>query len=123
MAALERSLGPASSVHFVAVAANPRHYGLSDIRHFIARRHLDAMHHFVFATGPLPTLRAIWHNYGIGVSSAPKGQMSVHSNYLFVIDAHGILRYIVPDEPLSSWSGENAAVSELRRVLADVGVA
>ena len=120
LGALQRSFGAQSDLRIVAVAANPRNHSVVDIRRFMSRRHLDGVPHFSFVTGTTDALRSVWRAYNIGVTISPKDKMSVHSNDLFVIDRMGQLRYIVPDEPLATWSGERSAVSELRQLVVEV---
>ncbi len=97
-----RQLLPANApLDIVVVAANPLHESLSDVRHFVAAHQLSSVPHFTFATGPLPKLKAVWNSYGMTVLPAKTGVMSLHADYLFVIDPHGRLRWIMPDDPLS----------------------
>ena len=80
------------------------------------------MKNFYYVTGQLANVRKVWHEYGIGVSMARTNKMSVHSDFMFIINAKGTLRWIIPDDPLSSVSGQASAVSELRSLLASQGV-
>jgi hypothetical protein len=41
---------------------------------------------------------------------------------MFIIDPNGELRWVVPDDPLSSWSGQRSAVSELLDLLHQAGL-
>jgi hypothetical protein len=54
------------------------------------------------------------------MTSADK--MSIHSDFMFIITTKGELRWVIPDDPLSSSSGVASVVSELRGLLADEGV-
>jgi len=107
----------------VAVAANPLHETLADVQHFVAVRHLDSVPHFSFVTGQMASLQAVWHSYGISALPAKKGVMSVHADYLFIIDTHGHLRWIMPDDP---YNGARALQvsdeAEIVRLLAAVGL-
>jgi cytochrome oxidase Cu insertion factor (SCO1/SenC/PrrC family) len=107
----------------VAVAANPQHETLADVQHFVKARHLDSVPHFSFVTGQLAALQAVWHSYGISVLPAKKGVMSVHADYLFIIDTHGHLRWIMPDDP---YNGARALQvsdeAEIVSLLAAVGL-
>jgi cytochrome oxidase Cu insertion factor (SCO1/SenC/PrrC family) len=106
----------------VAVAADPYHEQLGDVRHFIAVRGLSHVPNFYFVTGPLPAVRKVWAAYGVGVSMTKADIMSIHSDYMFIIDAKHQVRWIIPDDPIASSSGSASAVSELRALLADEGV-
>jgi sensor domain CHASE-containing protein len=48
--------------------------------------------------------------------------MSVHSDYMFVINPHGKLKWIVSDDPPSDVSGRNSAASELLVLLHEAGL-
>jgi hypothetical protein len=48
--------------------------------------------------------------------------MSIHSDYMFIINAKYLVKWVIPDDPISSSSGQASAVSELRVLLADEGV-
>jgi cytochrome oxidase Cu insertion factor (SCO1/SenC/PrrC family) len=111
-----------AQLDIVAVAADPYHEKLSDLRHFITIRGLAHVKNFYFVTGKLADVRKVWKAYGIGVTMTPTNKMSVHSDFMFIINAKGTLHWIIPDDPLSSKSGQASAVSELRSLLASVNV-
>jgi hypothetical protein len=102
--AVRRSLPATAPISIVAVAANPLHERLSDVRHFVAQHQLNAVPGFSFVTGSPATLRAVWNSYGISVLPGTKDAMSIHADYLFVIDPRGHLRWIMPDDPLNGAS-------------------
>jgi len=115
-------LSPNASLDIVAVAADPYHENLSDLRHFIADRGLAHLKNFYFVTGKLSSVRKVWASYGIGVSMTSKDKMSIHSDFMFLVSSKGELRWVIPDDPLSSLSGVASAVSELRGLLSSMGV-
>jgi hypothetical protein len=41
---------------------------------------------------------------------------------MFIINAKYLVKWVIPDDPISSSSGQASAVSELRVLLADEGV-
>lgn len=106
----------------VAVAADPYHEKLSDLRHFIATRGLSHVKNFYYVTGKLSAVKKVWGSYGIGVSMKRTDKMSIHSDFMFIIDAAGTLRWVIPDDPINSSSGVASAVSELKGLLALEGV-
>lgn len=116
------ALGPKAPVDVVAVAANPAHQTLSDVRHFIAIHHLATMPDFYFVTGPLAKTRAVWNAYGIGVSNEKGFAMSVHADYLYLIDPHGYVRWIVPDDPGQGGALTTSTVNELLGLLSQIGL-
>jgi cytochrome oxidase Cu insertion factor (SCO1/SenC/PrrC family) len=111
-----------ANLDIVAVAADPYHEKLSDLRHFIAVRGLAHVKNFYFVTGKLSSVRKVWTSYHIVVSMARTDKMSIHSDTMLLISAKGELRWFIPDDPLSSVSGVASAVSELRGLLASMGV-
>ena len=119
---LRAELPVSAKLDLVAVAADPYHEQLSDLRHFIAIRRLTHVEHFYFVTGKLEAVRKIWASYGIGVSMTKSDVMSIHSDSMFIINSKNQVKWVIPDDPISSSSGQASAVSELRVLLADEGV-
>ena len=111
-----------TNLDIVAVAADPYHENLSDLRTFIAERGLAHLKNFYFVTGKLSNVQKVWKSYGIGVSMTSKDKMSIHSDFMFLVSPKGELRWVIPDDPLSSTSGVASAVSELRGLLSSMGV-
>jgi cytochrome oxidase Cu insertion factor (SCO1/SenC/PrrC family) len=119
---LRAGLAPNTKLDIVAVAADPYHEQLSDLRHFIAIRGLQHVSHFYFVTGKLPSVRKVWADYGIGVTMTKSDSMSIHSDYMFIINSKHLVKWVIPDDPIASSSGQASAVSELRNLLADEGI-
>jgi cytochrome oxidase Cu insertion factor (SCO1/SenC/PrrC family) len=111
-----------TKLDLVAVAADPYHEQLSDLRHFIAVRGLTHVKNFYFVTGKLASVQKVWASYGIGVTMTKSDVMSIHSDYMFIVNSKNLVKWVIPDDPLSSSSGQASAVSELRDLLADEGV-
>lgn len=120
--AVGEQFGPHANLDLVAVAANPRHETMANVRAFVARHDLGGVKSFHFVTGPLEQLAAIWNAYGIQVSSSPKSVMSVHSDLMFIISPAGRIRWIVPDDPIASSSGQSSAEVELITLLHRAGL-
>ncbi len=111
-----------AKLDIVAVAADPYHESLADVRRFMARHGLDAVRNFYFVTGPLAKVSAVWRDFGVSVSMQRSARMSIHSDLMFIISREGRIHWIVPDDPIASASGTSSAVSELRALLALEGV-
>jgi cytochrome oxidase Cu insertion factor (SCO1/SenC/PrrC family) len=123
LAVVRHSLSPSAKVDIVAVAANPYHETLPDVNHFIALHNLRSVPGFYFVTSPsLHNVSAVWNHYGVGVSMKPTDKMSIHSDIVFIIDPNGHLHWIIPDDPLSSWSGLRSAESEILSLLHQDGL-
>ena len=114
---------PRAKLDLVAVAIDPYHETLRDVNHFIERRDLGGLKHFYFVTSPdVRLMRSVWKKYGISVLMTKTSKMSVHSDFMFIVGPGGQLKWAVPDDPLSNWSGQRSAVSELVALLAQSGL-
>ncbi len=111
------SLGPKAPIDIVAVAANPQNERLANVRHFISIHQMGDVQNFYFVTGPLATMREVWKTWAISVSNAPGDAMSIHSDYMYIVDPAGKVRWIIPDDPLSGVAGQASAESELLSLL------
>jgi cytochrome oxidase Cu insertion factor (SCO1/SenC/PrrC family) len=121
--AVRQALGPSAPLDIVAVAANPEHQTLANVRHFIAIHDMGSVKGFYFVTGPLAETRSVWNTWGIGVSNEPGVAMSIHSDYMYVIDPRGYVRWIIPDDPLGGGGAQQTStVQELLSLLAQVGL-
>ena len=107
----------------VVVAANPYHESLADVRHFIQRRALGAVRDFYFVTNDhVKVVERVWSAYGISVVVKRTDKMSIHSDFVFIVNPSGQLKWVIPDNPLGNWLGQRSAVSELLSLLHQSGV-
>ncbi len=106
----------------MAVAANPLHQTLANIHHFIAIHDMGSVANFYFLTGKPAVTAAVWREYGISVSNEPGVAMSIHSDFMFIINPAGRIRWIIPDDPLSGVAGQESTESELLSLLAKSGL-
>ncbi|HEV2428153.1 MAG TPA: SCO family protein, partial [Acidimicrobiales bacterium] len=119
---LRTILGPRAPIDIVAIAIDPYHEKISDLRRFMTQHHMWGVRDFYYLTGPLATLRPVWNAYGISVTMTRTDKMSVHNDFMFIVSKTGTLRWIIPDDPPSSSAGTSSAVSQLRQLLAVQGV-
>ena len=119
---LRAQLGPRAPVDIVAVAIDPYHEKVSDLRHFMTKHDLWGVRDFYYVTGRLATLRRVWNAYGISVTMTRTDKMSVHSDFDFIVSSSGMLRWIIPDDPPASAAGTASAASQLRQLLSGLGV-
>ena len=118
-----RSRLPANAkLDTVAVTADIYYRTLPYLKHFIKIHDMGSVKDFYYVTGKLASLRKIWNSYGISVIQTRTDKMSVHSDYMFVINPHGKLKWIVSDDPPSDVSGRNSAASELLVLLHEAGL-
>ncbi len=123
MKSVRAALSPDAPLDMVAVAADRYHETFADVRHFIKVRALGSVRDFYFVTDTrLATMEKVWTSYGISVIQKRSDRMSVHSDFMFIIDPRGNLRWVVPDDPLTNWAGQRSAVSELLTLLHQTGL-
>jgi cytochrome oxidase Cu insertion factor (SCO1/SenC/PrrC family) len=122
LAQVRAKLPASSNLDIVAVAADPYHEKISDLRRFMNIHGLDHVKNFYFVTGKLATVKKVWAQYGVGVTMKPTDKMSIHTDLMFIISPKGQLRWVIPDDPIGSNSGQASAVSELMGLLASSGV-
>jgi cytochrome oxidase Cu insertion factor (SCO1/SenC/PrrC family) len=118
-----RSRLPANAkLDTVAVTADIYYRTLPYLRHFIKIHDMGDVKGFYYVTGPLAQLRKIWNEYGITVIQTRSDKMSIHSDYMFIINPEGKLKWIISDDPPGDWSGQNSAASELLSLLSKSGL-
>jgi cytochrome oxidase Cu insertion factor (SCO1/SenC/PrrC family) len=122
LAQVRAKLSANADLDIVAVAADPYHEQVSDVRHFMKIHDLFHVRDFYFVTGKLSAVKKVWSDYGIGVTMKPTDKMSIHSDFMFIIGPNGQLRWVIPDDPIASNSGQASAVSELMSLLTASGV-
>ena len=111
-----------SKLDIVAVVINRFTTDVASMNHFIKTRSLDKTKNFYFVTGSVPSLESVWNSYGISVSQKKTDKMSTHTNYIFIIDPTGHLRWIISDDPPANWAGQRSSSSELIRLLHKSGL-
>lgn len=119
---VRNELSAAAPLDVVVVALDPSHESVADLQRFIARRRLTHLAHFYVVTGTLGSMRVVWRDYGVSEALFPSNQKSLYSDAVFIIGRRRVLRWIVPDTPLATASGQASAVAELRALLDTVGV-
>jgi cytochrome oxidase Cu insertion factor (SCO1/SenC/PrrC family) len=100
MRAADTLLGAkAANTELVAVVASPTYTSTAFTRAFTRQEGLDQVQNWLYLTGPLSRLQAVWHHYGIQVENLPAGAMSAHNDLAYVISASGRLRQEFSDDP------------------------
>jgi len=122
--ALAQALTPSerARVRFVAVAANPDHESVLDLRHFIRENGLGSFANFEYVTGRLAAVQAVWRAYGVTVTIHPGDTMSIHSDVVDIIDPQGNVRVVVPDDPVGGGAGTASTVVALLTALHQAGL-
>ena len=117
------ALGPRARLDIVAVAADPYHETLADVNAFIRLRGLrDVKNFYYVTTDHVKAAEKVWAAYGISVIMKSTDKMSIHSDFMFIIDPTQHLRWVIPDSPLSNWAGQHSAETELLILLRQTGM-
>jgi cytochrome oxidase Cu insertion factor (SCO1/SenC/PrrC family) len=89
----------ARRVYLVAVDANPRYIGTDYLNAFDRQEGLQDTPNWLYLTGTLPQLQHAWRALGAIVQYLPGGAMIDHSEFAYVIDPSGHVRYDVDTDP------------------------
>jgi len=106
----------ASATELVAVVANPTYTSTAYTQAFDRQEDLDQVPNWLYLTGSLGQLDAVWHNYGIEVEDLPAGAMAAHNDLAFVISAEGVMQQEINDDP---GPGTDATTSSFAGLLAN----
>jgi cytochrome oxidase Cu insertion factor (SCO1/SenC/PrrC family) len=106
----------ARSVELVAVVANPTYTSTAYTQAFDRQEDLGQVPNWLYLTGSLSQLDAVWHHYGIEVENLPAGAMSAHNDLAFVISAKGEEQQEINDDP---GPGTSATTSSFAGLLAN----
>jgi cytochrome oxidase Cu insertion factor (SCO1/SenC/PrrC family) len=79
-------------VELVAIVANPVNYQIGYTRAFDKQEGLSGVPNWLYLTGRLARLQAVWRAYGIAADIEPAGAMIGHSEIAFAIDKAGQVR-------------------------------
>jgi cytochrome oxidase Cu insertion factor (SCO1/SenC/PrrC family) len=86
--------GKASQVVFAAVNVNRYHLRVADVAAFSREQQLTRVPSWHFLTGSYPSLRAVWHGYGVTVDAPSRSADVIHSSFVYFIDPRGRERYL-----------------------------
>ncbi|MGA2520922.1 MAG: SCO family protein [Acidimicrobiales bacterium] len=89
----------ARKVVFAAVVANPIYRAVSFTDAFDRQEGLERVPNWLFLTGSLPSLQAVWARYGVEVDVSGGGAMVDHSDLAYLIDADGHTREVLSADP------------------------
>jgi cytochrome oxidase Cu insertion factor (SCO1/SenC/PrrC family) len=106
----------ARDTELVAVVANPTYTSLAYTRAFDQQGGLDTVPNWLYLTGSVSQLAAVWHHFGIEVEDLPGGAMAAHNDIAFVINAEGVVQQEISDDP---GPGTGATQSSFASLLAN----
>jgi len=115
----------AAHVDFLAVNVNPYVRTPAAMASYSHERGLDTVPSWHFVTGPVASLRSVWHHYGIEVEAPSPTADVQHTSTVFFIDPSGHERYLatptedhhadgsayLPAGPLAAWGRGIATVA------------
>ena len=101
------------NVELVAVVANPVYRSVTFTRAFDQQEGLTAVPNWLYLTGSLGQLGAVWQHYGVTVENLPAGAMSAHNDLAVVIDPSGEIRQEVAADPGPGTSSTKSSFSVL----------
>jgi cytochrome oxidase Cu insertion factor (SCO1/SenC/PrrC family) len=87
------------NVELVAIDANPRYRSTDFLAAFDQQEGLARVPNWLYLTGSLPQLEAVWRAFGVQIDYAPGGAMIDHSEIAYVIDASGRTREVLNTDP------------------------
>ena len=77
-------------VELVAIVANPTYRSTTFTQAFDRQEGLATVPNWLYLTGSLSQLSAVWRQYGVTVQNLPAGAMSAHNDLAVVIDRSGV---------------------------------
>jgi cytochrome oxidase Cu insertion factor (SCO1/SenC/PrrC family) len=101
----------ARRVDLVAICANPRFIATEYLDAFDRQEGLDRVPNWLFLTGTLPQLEHAWRALGATVQYLPGGSMVDHSEFAYVIDPSGHVRYDIDTDPGPATDATQASVA------------
>ncbi len=100
MRAADAQLGAkAAGTELVAVVANPTYTSTAFTQAFTRQEYLSQVPNWLYLTGSLSQLQAVWQHYGISVEDLPAGAMAAHDDLVYVIDPTGTVREEINSDP------------------------
>jgi cytochrome oxidase Cu insertion factor (SCO1/SenC/PrrC family) len=100
-------------VELVAVVANPSYRSIAFTQAFDRQEGLAATPNWLYLTGSLSQLGAVWRQYGVTVENLPAGAMAAHNDLAVVIDPAGQIRQEVGADPGPGTSSTQSSFSVL----------
>jgi cytochrome oxidase Cu insertion factor (SCO1/SenC/PrrC family) len=103
----------AKNVELVAVVANPTYRSTAFTRAFDRQEGLTTVPDWLYLTGSLSQLGAVWRHYGVTVENLPAGAMAAHNDLAVVIDPAGRIRQELSSDPGPATSSTRSSFSVL----------
>jgi cytochrome oxidase Cu insertion factor (SCO1/SenC/PrrC family) len=91
--------GHRQQTELVAVDANPRYTTPAYLAAFDQQEHLGDVRNWLYLTGSLRQLEAVWDAFGVQVAYEGGGGMIAHSDLAYVINQQGYTRFVLDTDP------------------------
>jgi len=95
----------ASKVAFVSINVNQYHRSVADLSSFSSAHGLSSIRSWHFVSGPVTSLKAAWHNYGVAVLAPNPNADIIHTSVVYFLDPQGRMRYVAFPEDDHTKSG------------------
>jgi cytochrome oxidase Cu insertion factor (SCO1/SenC/PrrC family) len=100
-------------IELVAIVANPTYYTTAFTQAFDRQEGLSGVPNWLYLTGSVSQLGAVWKQYGVSVADLPAGAMSAHNDLAIVIDGSGHIREEVGADPGPATTSTQSSFSVL----------
>jgi len=100
-------------VELVAIVANPTYRSTTFTQAFDRQEGLSGVPNWLYLTGSVAALGAVWNQYGVSVTNLPAGAMSAHNDLAIVIDGSGDIRAEVGADPGPATTSTQSSFSVL----------
>jgi cytochrome oxidase Cu insertion factor (SCO1/SenC/PrrC family) len=100
-------------VELVAVVANPTYRSTAFTQAFDRQEGLAGVPNWLYLTGSVSQLGAVWQQYGVSVTNLPAGAMAAHNDLAVVIDGSGHIREEVGADPGPATTSTQSSFSVL----------
>jgi len=100
-------------VELVAIVANPTYHSTTFTQAFDRQEGLSGVPNWLYLTGSVSALGAVWKQYGVSVADLPAGAMSAHNDLAIVIDGSGHIREEVGADPGPATTSTQSSFSVL----------
>jgi len=100
-------------VELVAIVANPTYRSTTFTQAFDRQEGLAGVPNWLYLTGSVSQLGAVWRHYGVSVQNLPAGAMSAHNDLAVVIDGSGTIREEVGADPGPATTSTRSSFSVL----------
>jgi cytochrome oxidase Cu insertion factor (SCO1/SenC/PrrC family) len=100
-------------VELVAIVANPTYRSAAFTQAFDREEGLNTVPNWLYLTGSLSQLGAVWAHYGVTVQNLPAGAMTAHNDLAVIINRSGEIREEISADPGPATTSTRSSFSVL----------